>query len=329
MTAATDPRPGRVCPVHYRYAPASFARTPEVHADVVYVVGGLYGNAHALDQVERLAAAEPGGARIVFNGDFHWFDVEPRAFAAVDARARAHVACRGNVETEIASDADDAGCGCAYPESVSDAEVGRSNDILARLRDTAGTLPGVREALGALPMTCVAQVGTLRVAIAHGDAESLAGWNFAHDRLDGPGGAERLARWLHEAQADVFATSHTCLPCCRIVPGGVAINNGAAGMPNFEGTSFGVVTRIGVRPAPDGLALYGAVRQGVHVDAVRLDYDAAAFARDFLAAWPPGSAAHQSYAARIARGPAYPLARARTRAPAAAPDRSPVTAGTP
>ena len=68
----------------YRYPPSVFDRAPEFAADVLYVVGGLYGNLAALTEVERLAADE--GAQIVFNGDFHWFDAEPGWFAEIERR---------------------------------------------------------------------------------------------------------------------------------------------------------------------------------------------------------------------------------------------------
>jgi len=44
-------------------------------------------------------------------------------------------------------------------------------------------------------------------------------------------------------------------------------------------------------------ALYGwrDAARGVRVDAVAVAYDHAAFARDFEACWPAGSAAHASY----------------------------------
>ena len=42
--------------------------------DVLYVVGGLYGNAFALNAVEQLASKESGNVRICFNGDFNWFN---------------------------------------------------------------------------------------------------------------------------------------------------------------------------------------------------------------------------------------------------------------
>jgi hypothetical protein len=304
-----DPRPGRFCPSSYRDSPASLARAPEILADTLYVVGGLYGNLPALDVVERLAAAESGVTRVVFNGDFHWFDAEPAAFAEVDGRVMAHVALRGNVETELASEDAAVGCGCAYPESVSDADVARSNEILARLRETARGDPARRTALAALPMSAVAEIGGERVAIVHGDPESLAGWGFAHDRFEDPHHIERLAAWCAAAQVDVFASSHTCLPVFRALVGRhrqtVVVNNGAAGMPNFSGTPFGIATRISARVAPPGLALYGMRVGKVNVDAVRLDYDRDDWVRRFLAVWPEGSPAHRSYFQRIVAGPTY------------------------
>src|SRR5262249_54995476 len=57
--------PGRICPADYRYDPSVFDRPHEIATDVLYVVGGLYGNLAALDAVERLAQAEHGAATVV------------------------------------------------------------------------------------------------------------------------------------------------------------------------------------------------------------------------------------------------------------------------
>ena len=69
-------RPGRTCPTAYRYSPRVFDRAPEIEADTLYVAGGLYGNVEALAAIAALAAREPGPVTLVFNGDFHWFDVD-------------------------------------------------------------------------------------------------------------------------------------------------------------------------------------------------------------------------------------------------------------
>ena len=298
-------RPGRSCPLAYGYAPSVFRRAAEIEAETVYAIGGLYGNPFALDAILDLAAAEPVAPTLVFNGDFNWFNTAPADFAALNARVLEHVALRGNVETELASDDDAAGCGCAYPDWVGDAEVSRSNAILATLRETARALPELRTRLGALPMHAVAAVGGERIALVHGDAWSLAGWNFSQERLqEDP--AHAVAAF-DEAGVRVFASSHTCLPVLQPVdlPDGrrLIANNGAAGMPNFRGTRFGLVTRISVRPRR--AALYGERLGAIHVQGLAVRYDHAAWLEWFDARWPAGSPASDSYRRRIMDGPAY------------------------
>ena len=304
---------GRLCPADYRYPPSVFDRPVELAADVLYVVGGLYGNLAALDVVERLAEQEQ--ATVVFNGDFHWFDAEPAWFAETEQRVGRHRATRGNVETEVARVGDiGAGCGCAYPASIAENVVRRSNEILAELRATAQALPGVGPRLAALPMHLVADVGGLRIGIVHGDANALAGWSFAHDALDAPAGLATLDAVRRASRIDVFASTHTCLAVLRDVclPAGrlTIVNNGAAGMPNFSASRFGLISRIATTPCPHR-PLYGLVRDGVHIDAIPLHYDSEVFLRRFLARWPGGSSAHASYFQRITAGPDYAVAQAR------------------
>ena len=302
---------GRVCPRDYTYSPAVFARVSDVTAETLYVVGGLYGNLAALAAIKTMAAAEH--AQLVFNGDFHWFDAAPGWFAAIEHGVAPHRALRGNVEAELARESDiGAGCGCAYPETVGEDVVRRSNDILIWL--TASAPAKARERLRGLPIHLVAQVGHLRIGIVHGDAAALAGWRFAHDALD-----EAANRsWLNDVRAksriDLFASSHTCLAALRdfTLPAGrlTVINNGAAGMPNFFGSRFGLITRIAVTPSPHQ-SLYGLDRDGVHIDALAVPYDQDAFLARFLRRWPPDSPAHASYFRRIVEGPDYRIAQAR------------------
>jgi hypothetical protein len=313
---------GRICPLDYHYDPAVLARAPQIEAGTLIVVGGLYGNRAALAAVEALAAAEPG-ARLVFNGDFHWFDAEPAWFADVETRVAPHVALRGNVETELAREGDaSAGCGCAYPPSVDDGTVARSNAIAERLAGVAAMLPGARARLGRLPMHLVARVGEARIGIVHGDAGALAGWRFDIAALDDPAHAGWLAEVQARAGVDVFACTHTCLPALRRFETGhgafVIANNGAAGMPNAAGSRFGIVTRISTRPGPVA-PLFATKAAGVRVEALPLAYDHDAFWRDFSRAWPEGSPAWLSYAGRILDGPSFDLARA---APGRAPRRA-------
>jgi rSAM/selenodomain-associated transferase 1 len=311
--------PGRSCPLHYHYGPRVFARAPAQRCEVLYVVGGLYGNAPALEQVLALFDAEPGEAgvdkRLVFNGDFHWFDTDPTVFAQVQEQVLRFDALRGNVETELAAEplpGDDAGCGCAYPAWVGDGVVERSNRILQRLRDTARHLPGAAAALGALPMWLRLNVGDLRVAAVHGDAQSLAGWGFAAEHLRDADHRATVTRWFEDAQVDAFACSHTCLPVFQALPrpGGEpawVLNNGAAGMPNFRGDGAGLLTRIATRPFTGAPALrrHGVVSRGVHVDALAVDSVMPAWRTLFLRQWPAGSDAHASYWQRLCEGPAH------------------------
>jgi len=298
-------RSGRFCPADYYYSPAVFARAPEIVADTLYVVGGLYGNDFALDAIEALASAEPHQPRIVFNGDFHWFDAVPEWFAAIERRVLSHAALRGNVETELARAHDvGAGCGCAYPEGVDDDTVERSNAILDELRRAVPA--SARTRLAKLPMHLTAQVGPLRVGIVHGDACALAGWGFARERLDDAGHRRWLTDIRRQAKTDVFASTHTCAAALRdfdFGSGGLTvINNGAARMPNFRETHFGVLTRIATSPSPHA-PLYGLERQGVHIDALPVHYDSAALLDRFSARWPEGSPAHLSYRSRLEHGP--------------------------
>ena len=162
----------------------------------------------------------------------------------------------------------------------------------------------------------VATVGGLRVGIVHGDAASLAGWRFAHDALDDPASTAWLAEVRSQSGVDVFASTHTCLAALRefALPERLTvINNGAAGMANFSGTRFGLISRIAIRPSPHP-ALYGVARDGVFIDAVAVDYDLAAFLARFEKCWPEGSSAHTSYHRRIVAGPSYRVEQAKGRA---------------
>ncbi len=301
-------RPGRSCPRHYRYSPAVFSRAADLKAQSLYIVGGLYGNPFALEAVLDLARRE--NATLVFNGDFNWFNVDPAEFEGVNETVLRHVALRGNVETEIAGEDSGAGCGCAYPEWVGDAEVERSNEILRRLRETASAYPELRDRLAVLPMHLVAEIAGLRVGIAHGDAESLAGWQFSQEALCKR--PERAGALLAGAAIDVFACTHTCLPVMQdfATSGGTAliVNNGAAGMPNFRDTHFGLATRIA--GAPSAQALYGARLGAIVVEAVPVRYDHDAWLARFDRVWPAGSPAALSYRKRIASGPGYEVKQA-------------------
>lgn len=305
--------PGRSCPLRYRYGAAAIAAAAVYEAETLYVIGGLYGNLPALDAIEALAASESGPVRLVFNGDFNWFNIDDASFRAINERVLQHHALAGNVEAELAPGADDAGCGCAYPDTVDEETVERSNRIHASLKATAARHPELVERLSALAMFARYRVGGLRVGIVHGDADSLAGWQFSAAALDTSAGRDGFAAACALANVDLFASSHTCLPVLRRAPDVARpcwlINNGAAGMPNFAGLRCGLISRISTRRSPHE-PLYGAVVADVRIDALAVPYDALAWDEAFLANWPAASPAWQSYHRRIAAGPDWDPARA-------------------
>ncbi len=300
--------PGRGCPLSYRYGAGAFSGSL-FEAESLWVAGGLYGNPFALEALLELYEREPGSKALVFNGDFHWFDVHEDSFRQIEQGVKNHLATRGNVETELAAPEDGGGCGCGYPEWVDDETVRRSNAIMARLRATAGAFPQALERLARLPMHLVATVGAERVAIVHGDADSLSGWGFSQEALSRAAGLEAASAAFERSGVRAFACSHTCLPVLQGLPGErVVVNNGAAGMPNFLGELFGVATRLSLFPGTS--SLYSARAGRLHVEAVALRYDATAWQKRFLEQWPPGSPAHLSYFERIAQGPRYRADRA-------------------
>ncbi|HEX9397567.1 MAG TPA: hypothetical protein VF943_12615 [Burkholderiales bacterium] len=301
--------PGRGCPLSYRYDPAFVFREIDLEVESLWVAGGLYGNPLALEVLLERYERERGSKALVFNGDFHWFDVDPRDFSDVNQTVLEFSAIRGNVETELTQPADGAGCGCGYPDWVDDGTVERSNRILERLRATAGTFPEDLGRLAALPMTLVASIGGERVAVVHGDADSLAGWNFSQECLASPASRAAALTSFSRANVSVFASSHTCLPVLQCFPGPrLIVNNGAAGMPNFHGTRFGLATRISLYPSNE--SLYSQRASRLFVEAVKLEYDHLAWERRFLAQWPSGSDAHRSYYERIVDGPRYAVREA-------------------
>jgi hypothetical protein len=311
---------GRFCPVGYRYQAEALAKPAQLSADTLYVVGGLYGNPAALRAVLERAEGEPEApAAIVFNGDFHWLDVDPDDFQAITETVLAHHATKGNVEAELASD-EDAGCGCAYPDYIGDDDVDRSNQIMTRLRATARQFPGLVRRLGDLPRYLTASVGGERIGIVHGDPESLAGWRLALEAME-PGDpqvrrqvgwrgqattTDELLDWFGRAEVEVFASTHTGLPYAQdLVDGGgrrLVINNGAAGLGNFADATYGVITRLSSNPQPPADSLYGTTVGEVRCDALALEFDLSWWRERFLAQWPPGSPGHRSYFTRINRG---------------------------
>ncbi|QSP95688.1 hypothetical protein LPB19_04550 [Marinobacter salinisoli] len=308
---------GRSCPLAYRYRPEDLCNDPQpADADVLYIIGGLYGNALALDEIERLARLEEQQGRrvrLVFNGDFNWFNADDALFREINTRVLGHTVSLGNVEYELANPSDGAGCGCAYPEFVDQGVVDRSNRIMERLQTVANRHPDLQQQLSDLPRYRCLIFGGLKVLILHGDPKSLAGWGLAHESFsaakNSPGSSEaqgvaRVEQWLALTGADLIACTHTCLPVLWQGSVGqrrrVVVNNGSAGMGNLQGDARGLITRIGLS-APEQSVIDAALG-AVSVSLQPVAFDPGAWLERFDRIWPAGSDAALSYRQRLADG---------------------------
>lgn len=192
---------------------------------------------------------------------------------------------------------------------VDEAVVERSSQIHRQLKATASRHETLRHRIAQLPMFARCQVAGCRVGVVHGDADSLAGWRFDTAALADPAAGPWLQSAFEQADVDLFASTHTCLPALRhfaLAAGreGCVVNNGAAGMPNFKGDRAGLCTRISAVPSPHPV-LHETRVAGACVALVPVCFDAERWRAEFLAQWPVGSTAWLSYFRRIIKGPAH------------------------
>lgn len=198
------------CPLTYRLGAARFRSCPTIPAHTVFTVGGLYGNPHALSAVLARAAREQTPSVVVFNGDFNFFNAEPDWWSEMNAIIRHGgrdqnrgmvrlLATQGNVEVEASAATSQGVCGCGYPSYVAAGVVGRSDEIVEQLRAAAhhpsadaSILPWLRSLPPALSVDVTAcapaeppkQSSSARIAILHGDPDSLSGWGLSAEAVD-------------------------------------------------------------------------------------------------------------------------------------------------
>ena len=210
---------GRVCPTDYHIDDQAFFGEAEHVCDVLYVVGGLYGNPFALEAIdqliagERTRAADYGTSDIeittVFNGDMHWFDKTAENFASIEKAAAKYTLLIGNVEAELRRESPiGVGCGCAYPACVDNETVARSNKIHSMLFNELFDRPELKELLQGRPSTTTVAVAGRKVGITHGDEHMVGGWNCSREELSKLERQQKLDAFLVENDLDVLANAH-------------------------------------------------------------------------------------------------------------------------
>jgi len=288
---------GRNCSLDYMLNKDWVKNTLRIDKDVLYVVGGLYGNNFALELIN--SKAEKENAQIIFNGDMHWFDINKDDFLTVENNSIKGIMLLGNVEYELINSKDNLGCGCNYPEDVSEGIVERSNTIHQMMKDNLGN-DDILEEIQLRDKTLSVEFLNKKIAITHGDEKSMSGWQCSHSSLQKKERQDELNTWLDDNKVDILATTHTCLPALYNNDKHIVVNNGAAGMANVKDSTYGLITRIAKTPSED--AIVSEKIDNIYVELVKIDFSIEKFLEWFESVWDDNSPASISYKKRIIHG---------------------------
>lgn len=304
---------GRICPLNYRINLKDIKESTSTSCETIYIIGGLYGNWAALNTIlqrKRQEEAENNSTiTLLFNGDFNWLNSTRETFKSINQEVFKHLALKGNVECEIATPTQGAGCGCAYPDSILDQTVTHSNNIIKKLQKIAAYNQEIIAKLAELPSFLNVSVGELKITALHGDPDSIAGWGLGIDAMPPIGqNSKCISSWFTQTEADVFSCSHTCLPFIQDFDDRLVVNNGSAGMPNFKKNLSGIITRISTYKT-NLPTLYGTKLKDCYIDAIAIDWNSE-WDDWFIQHWPSGSPASSSYYSRFIDGPDFTIAQA-------------------
>ncbi len=189
------------------------------------ICGGAYGNLEALEAL-LMRAADHGipTNRMIHTGDVVAYCADARA-TAEKIKQLGVLSIRGNVEDQLAEDADD--CACGF-------EQGSACDVLARnwYAHARGQMtPELSAWMAALPGHLTFSMSGKRVRVVHG-APGLVN-RFIWESLP----SADYAGEIGQACADVVIAGHTGLPFTRTLPDGrVWHNSGGLGMVANDGT---------------------------------------------------------------------------------------------
>jgi putative phosphoesterase len=235
----------------------------------VAVITDIHGNLPALEAA--LARIDELGVDGVYcGGDLVRYGPHPSEVCALIA-ARAIPTIYGNYDHAIARDLTD--CGCAYV-TPHDRELGqRSVDWTLAHTDQAS-----KDFMRDLPFDLRFAVGDVAVHLVHGSPRKVYEYLFE----DKP--ARLYERLAAAEDADVLVFGHTHRPWVREYGGVLFVNCGSVGKPK-DGDPRGAFAVL----EADGAA--------VRVSIERIDYDAAAVAREVAAVGLPSEFADKLVAA--------------------------------
>jgi putative phosphoesterase len=240
-----------------------------VVADTVAVITDIHANLPALEAaLDRID--ELGIERIYCGGDLVGYGPHPNEVVARIAE-REIPAIYGNYDYAIARDLDD--CGCAYI-TPHDRELGQRSVIWTLAHTDAGSKAFMRE----LPFDLRFRVGAADVHLVHGSPRKVNEYLFE----DKPASLyERLAA---AETGPVLVFGHTHKPWVHSYGGVRFVNCGSVGKPK-DGDPRGA------------FAILTATGAGVDVTIERIEYDAAAVAREVAASGLPAEFADKLLAA--------------------------------
>jgi predicted phosphodiesterase len=210
-------------------------------AGPVLACGGAVSNLEALQAID-FEARRLGipSERIIHAGDVVAYCADAAGAASFVAE-RGWRAVKGNVEQQLAAEAEDCACGFA-PGTACDA-LTASWYAHAERQMT----PRLRRWMAALPDQAEFSLAGKRVRVVHGSVAVINRFMFAS--LPEP----ELAAEFHRAAADCIIAGHTGIPFTRAVGDRLWHNPGSLGMPANDGTPRGWYSVL--RPVPDGLRI--------------------------------------------------------------------------
>ena len=234
-----------------------------IDGDTMIVFGGVYGNAHALEALQK---AEPDvkTSAMVCAGDLAAYCADGSKVCGLMRRDFSQATIiRGNCERTLSADDGDCGCGYASGSACETLSVAWYAHARADISDNDKTW------MGSLPSRATLEFGGRVLAAFHADIDSDNRFIFASTP------AEDKQRSILALGADGVITGHSGIPFTDNIDGKLWHNSGALGMPANDGTPRVWYSR------------WTAKEEGIYIEHCALDYDVSAAQASMIRAGLP------------------------------------------